>query len=402
MNWLDKLVEGTKYNESPARYFWWAGVAAIAAVARKQISINRHYYRLYPNVYVALVSARSGLRKGVPISIVKGMVEDLDCVRVMSGCNSIQGLTKELGMQKTFDSGLVLDTAQGLLVSDEFESFLTDDPRALTILTALHNTHEHEGKWTKTLKNSALEVLKSPCLSLLVASNEVLFHSMVKDKDMEGGFIARTFIVYESYRRMVNSLVFAPPEKLDKTALTEELREIAKVKGEFLWDPDAGHMYDKWYQELCTQTHDDRTGTIERLGDQVIKVSMIVELARGAGRERPLEITMEGLAIAIEKCEECLAGVKAIAMSDSTANDEQDKAIPKIIKALLHTEGNKMTRQRILTKTGLDALVFDRAVQTLVERETIKQPYRDQSKKITYELERDVVDAYNNFKGASH
>src|SRR5882672_6583904 len=104
--WLDILLESTKESESPERYFWWAGLCAIASVVGKRIFIQRGaFYKLYPNIYVALVSARSGLRKGIPIMIIKNLVEELDKIRVISGCNSIQGLIKELSMQKTFKSG---------------------------------------------------------------------------------------------------------------------------------------------------------------------------------------------------------------------------------------------------------------------------------------------------------
>src|SRR5208337_3505809 len=212
-DWLETLLESTKEAEAPERYFWWAGLCAISAVIGKKVFLQRGpFYRLYPNIYVALVSARSGLRKGIPIMIAKKMVQDLDSVRVISGCNSIQGLIKELSMQQTFKSGAVVNQAQGLMISDEFESFITEDPRALTYLTALHNTHEHEESWKKRLKGSPLEELKSPCLSLLVASNEALFESMVKQKDIEGGFIARTFVVHESKRKKINSLIYTDEE----------------------------------------------------------------------------------------------------------------------------------------------------------------------------------------------
>src|SRR5487761_172602 len=203
--WLDTLIESTKEAEAPTRYFWWSGICAISAVLRKKVFLQRGpFYKLYPHIYVALVSARSGLRKGIPILITKNLVQELDSVRVISGCNSIQGLIKELSQQQTFKSGVVINEAQGLMISDEFESFITEDQRALTYLTALHNTHEHEDSWKKRLRNSPLEDLKSPCLTLLVASNEALFESMVKQKDIEGGFIARIFIVHESKRRKVN------------------------------------------------------------------------------------------------------------------------------------------------------------------------------------------------------
>jgi hypothetical protein len=393
VNWLDELVTGTDFSESPSRYYWWAGVAAISSVMGKQVFMNRHAYKLYPNVYVALVSAKSGLRKGAPIATAKGIVEKLEMVRVISGCNSIQGLTSELSHQKTFPSGLVVDKAQGLLCSDELEAFLTEDPRALTILTALHNTHEHEKEWTKSLKNSPQEVLKEPCLTLLVASNEVLFHSMIKDKDMEGGFIARTFIVYETYRRRINSLVYKPDFILDKTAMGNALRKMAEVKGEFLWSPEAGEFYDKWYTDMCLKPTDDRTGTMERHGDQVLKLAMILEVATGAGFERPLHLTLDNIKVAIEAADACLAGVRTISMGASTANAEQDKAVPVILRKLLEAPEFKLSRQTLLVKTSLDAMVFDRAVETLKERNTILSPQREGGK-IMYSLTPETIAIY--------
>ena len=147
-NWLETLLNSTSEAEAPERYFWWAGLCAISAVLRKKVYLQRGpFYKLYPNIYVALVSSRSGLRKGIPIMIAKKLVTDLDSVRVISGCNSIQAMTQELSQQQTFKTGAVVNEAQALMISDEFESFITEDPRALTYLTALHNTHEHENSW---------------------------------------------------------------------------------------------------------------------------------------------------------------------------------------------------------------------------------------------------------------
>src|SRR5271165_7052097 len=110
MQWLDILLESTKEAEAPERYFWWSGLCAISAVVKKKVFLQRGaFYKLYPNIYVALVSSRSGLRKGIPIMIVKSLVTELDSVRVISGCNSIQGLIKELSMQQTFKTGAVVN-----------------------------------------------------------------------------------------------------------------------------------------------------------------------------------------------------------------------------------------------------------------------------------------------------
>jgi hypothetical protein len=398
---LDILLDSSKESESPERYFWWSGLAAIASVVRKNVYLQRGpFYKLYANIFVALVSARSGLRKGIPISTVKYLIESLDSVRVISGCNSIQGMIKELSQQKTFKSGAVVNEAQGLLISGEFESFITEDPRALTYLTALQNTHENEKEWAKNLRNSPLETLKAPCLSLLVASNEALFESMVKMKDIEGGFIARTFIVHESRRRQINPLIYTNEELktlVDRNNaytvdLVDRLREMSNLKGEFAFSPGASKLYIEWYNKICAADAEDRTGTYDRLGDQVLKVAMLVSISNHG----KLMIDEESLTTAIENCEGCLYGVQAISLEKNVG--EINPIIEKVLKVLINSPDRKSTRKALMIKTHIEALQLDRALETLIQRGAIGNPKRNEKKEIYYQMSEEVYNTYMKYK----
>lgn len=333
MSWLDSLLKATEESEAPERYFLWSGLATISAVARKNVWLNRHFYKLYPNVYVVLISAKSGARKGIPISIAKKLLEEVNLCRIISGCNSIQGMIQELGNQKTLESGAVIGEAHGIMLSDEFDSFLTDDPKSLTYLTALYNTHEHEKGWEKTLKDAKIK-LKSPCLTMLVASNEMLFDSVVKRKDIEGGFIGRTALVREAKARGINSLVEPPKTLIDFTALSTRLVEISKIKGEFKWTLDGGVLFDKWYKATQAEDKDDRTGTYNRLGDQVAKVAMLFSLSR----KDDLWLEVEDIEFAIEKCEECAAVASRITPSTEAHNGDKPSVRKLIMYAISKTE----------------------------------------------------------------
>lgn len=402
LSWLETLIESTSEAEAPERYFWWSGLCAISAVIRKRVYLQRGpFYKLYPNIYVALVSSQSGLGKGVPIMIAKRLVEALDSIRVISGCNSIQGLTKELSMQQTFKSGAVINEAQGFMISDEFESFLTDDPKALTYLTALQNTHEHEKSWKKILKGSPLEELKSPCLTLLVASNEVLFESMVKQKDIEGGFIARTFIVYESKRKRINSLVYTDEriEELLKEStkydeiLINRLKEVSKLEGIMRFaSVSAGQYYDSWYQELRSNKTEDKTGTMNRLGDQVLKVAMLISLSNS----NSLMITEDDLSKAINASELCVVGARAISMEREKG--DINPIIEKVLKELIKAPEQTITRKRLMINTHIESIVLDRALDTLIQRGAIDEPKRNSKKEIFYRMKEEVFKLYVNFK----
>jgi len=318
-SWLDKLTQSTDESESPERFYYWAGVAAISAVAKRNSWLNRYRYKLYPNVYIILVSAKSGLRKGLPVSDAKNIVELVGNTRILSGRFSIQGVIKELSTQRTLSNGKVVNDAQAFLCAPELKGFLVSDDQSMDIMTDLQNTHEHEKEWKNTLKGSPVEALIKPCITFLGASNEIMFEAALQSKDIQGGFIARTFIIHESKRRMINSLTKAPKNFITNEELAVHLKRVAELPpGEFTWDDEVREHYDRWYHRLVkvSETYDDRTGTLERIGDQCLKLVMVVSLSKRLTRV----ITLEDMEEAIAKCEEYFASSKHV-LSGQGASD---------------------------------------------------------------------------------
>lgn len=396
MAWLDDLLKQTEESEAPERYFWWSGLAAISAITRKNVWVNRHYYKLYPNIYVALISSRSGARKGIPISICKKILEEVNQTRIISGCNSVQGLIQELGSQKTLDGGAVISDAHGIMLSDEFDAFLTEDPKALTYLTTLYNTHEHEKGWEKTLKNSPKVHLKAPCLTMLVASNEMLFDSVVKQKDIEGGFIGRTVLVRETKARRVNSLVEAPKNRINFAKLAERLLDISKIKGEFVWSQTGGEYFDTWYRKLCAQDVDDRTGSLNRLGDQVLKVTMLISLSR----RDDLVLEAEDIQMAIHKCLECIETAIRIAPVNAPVNGSKPNARRMVEKYLKEAPNYTIERSMLITRChpyGIHSPEINMQIVQLSEDGWIKA-FKDASGKMHYQL---TDEGYRNLLGGN-
>lgn len=386
-NWLEELVSANEELEAPLNFYWWSGLAAIAACTAKNTWLDRFRYILYPNVYVAVVSAGSGLRKGITISAVKSLVEKANCTRIISGTNTIEGIIQELSSQKT-TKDRVFDKAQALLLSAEFENFIQKNDSALTLLTELQNTHENDEQYTKMLK-SGESTLKEPCISLLVASNQTLFDSVIKAKDIQGGFIARTFIVYASQRQCINALVDPPERKLDKEWMVKRLQEISTLKGEFKWaNREAKDIYKEWYHEISTRKVHDPSGTMERIGDQCLKVAMLYQLAQS----NELLLTPEVIQTGINKCEETLYGLRRVVIGGQESGEtSQNAAVPRIVKEFLKHPGIPLRRDQILSRTELDTLVFDRAIKNLRERNWVKDLMKDEKGRILYALEDNVL-----------
>lgn len=399
-SWLDQVIEYSKYSESPERHFWWSGLAVISAIARKNVWLDRFYYTLYPNIYVIIVSAKSGLRKGVPLSLANSLLSSLQEIRVVGGQNSIQAIIRDLSKQKTTESGQIFSDAQAILIAPEFRDFLINDDSALTTLTNLHDTHAHFEAFTKSLKGtSEPEVLKNPCISLLAASNETLLGEIIKNTDMEGGFVARSFIVYESKRRLINSLVDKPPMTLSKGDLLPYLQELLKVKGEFKWTDKSKALYDRWYTKICGMEVEDKTGSLERIGDQVLKAAMLIALAN----DFSLELKSRFIQEAIDRSEECILGTNKVSMGKGKSDIAENTA--RILKILIGQPGQEISRKLLLSKiyTDTDALTLDRIVDTLVQSGAIEPPIlrsmgNGRTEQI-YKMKEEVYEKYVKFKG---
>jgi hypothetical protein len=361
MNWLETILQDTEEAEAPRSFFFWSALAAISAVVKNKVYLDRYFYKLYPNVYIFLV-AKSGLRKGIPIAMAKALVKEVDNTRVISGRNSIQGIIKDLSITVTTPGKPPLRDACGFIVSGEFSTVLIRDPEALTILTDLHDGH-YNPEWKNTLKGTGVEELKGVNITVLGAVNQTHFKDMISQKT--GGFIARTMIVEEVKRATKNPLLDKPEHVLDIKKLAEHLKKLALLEGEFKWDDEAKETYRKWYMAWNPEDREDNDLTI-----------------------RP-----EDLSLATKAC----SRFERTARTVTSGHGGQSEFGPKIkllIDELIVAPQSSIKRSTFLSKHygDIDAYDLDRVVATLAQAGALNE--RKIKNDIVYEASKKLIDEY--------
>lgn len=281
MGFIEDYLKTYDSAESPTSFFYWSAIAAMAAVLRKNVYVNKRIYKLYPNLYIMFV-AKSGLRKGYPVKQAQKLVEQTEVVKVISGRNSIQSILQELSRQWTIESGKVMKDAQALVVNDELDSLLINDPQAQTILTALYDSFYHKN-WTNTLKKDGRETLRDLCITMLTATNPTHLDNFLDGTSISGGFLGRTIIVFEDRKSKINPLIEENDAvEVNLKPLADKLAEIAKIVGQFTFTPGAVSYYKGWYadfyERLQNNEIEDQTGTAERAGDTILKLSMLLSI----------------------------------------------------------------------------------------------------------------------------
>lgn len=370
MNWLSQLADQHEELESPKSFWYWSAIAALSAVVKDQIWLDRAgVFKTYPNIYVML-HADSGLKKGPPIAMARSLVGKVNNTRIISGRSSIQGILKEMGTAQTQPGGKIQMKSVAFICSSELSSSIVEDNVATKILTDLYDRQYNVGEWKSLLKMESFE-LKDPTVTMLTATNEAMSEDFFTKSAIQGGYFARTFIIYEKSGTVDNSLVFPLTNPPNYVASAEYLKEIAKLAGPFedlaridkddtyrfkkpkfgrdIFFNEAGIIYDNWYDNfkntIRNTDHRDDTGTMNRFGDSVLKVAMLLALA-----EAPvLSISPECMNQAIEECTKLLGNVRKTTMGKQGLS--QGRLLKTlIIMELLNRTPHTISRAMLMKK----------------------------------------------------
>jgi hypothetical protein len=393
MNWLDELIKEHSEFESPMSFWWWGALSTISAVVKDNVWMDRYLYNLYPNIYVML-HADSGLKKGPPINMAKKLCNMTGGVKVITGRSSLQGILKEMGtvQLKPEDKGKVNNKSNVFICSSELSSSIVDDPVATKILTDLFDRHYNADEWKSLLKMEQF-VLKDPTVGMFTATNESMGEDFFTKSAIKGGFMARTFIIYEGKRNRKNSLAYRPENMPNYEKYVKFLKQIAALRGPFksfdslepkdeyqfskqvekvdggtrtIYFTHAGKIYDDWYDQFTdlvdAQQVKDETGTLNRFGDAVLKVAMLLSLA-----ERPtLEISETAMVKAIGICEKLLGNIRRTTLGkQGLSNSAVLKTM--IINELFTRENHSISREVLMKKMWThytDATEFDNIMQS--------------------------------------
>jgi hypothetical protein len=374
MNWIDALVKQHTELESPQSFWRWAALASISAVVKDNIWMDRaKIFKTYPNIYVML-HAESGLKKGPPVSMAKQLVQKVGNTRIITGRSSIQGILKEMGSTQSQPGGKVPMKSVVFICSSELSSSIVEDKVATRILTDLYDRSYNEGEWKSLLKMESFQ-LKDPTISMLTATNEAMAEDFFTKSAIQGGYFARTFIIYEKENATSNSLTYPLEDTPNYKDASEYLKELAKLNGPFapfadtikseefrypkkklagsveriVYFNEVGLVYDDWYdtfkEMVKNQEIKDDTGTMNRFGDSVLKVAMLMSLA-----EQPkLEITLPAMHSAIAECEKLIGNARRTTLGkQGISSSSLLKSL--IIMELLNRENHSVSRVVLMKK----------------------------------------------------
>ena len=274
-------------------------------------------------------------------------------------------LTIQYILEKISDRGLAQATLQwasapgGQVVFNSDASCFISAPEVEDLLTAsdampsLKEIWEcKDGPFEYGTRGKGLVKIAKPCPTLLGGCTPSQIAQLFPTRSVGGGFVRRVNFVYAGERfQQIPWPIERNGNDPHRQALIADLQHIAQQRGQFIFDPVATQMFEKYYLETgCDEFADEATSSYENSRPyHALKLAMTLALGRG---DR-LVINFVDMAKAIEMVNNVCGDLKKVfrAVGDSDYAVALDKVLRYIeIKSKL----TYVTRQDIMAALWKD------------------------------------------------
>ena len=347
-NWIDAYLEYTQKQESPEKLHFWVAVSLISAAIKRQVWMDRGYYKLYPNTFVLIVAESARVRKSVAIDIgmtlVRAAVPDLYYI---TGTLTPEGLVKHMNRVKVNTNEVgkarVQYDSHVLIHADELaELFGYDRQRASKLTILLTKIYGSQREHMHTLASEGQILLRNLYPTLLAATDPR--NLKVLPEEAVAGLIGRLIFVTARDRRHV--VAWPQPGEHEQElyeTLVEDLFEISQLRGEIVPTADARAFFKDWYVGRAdTKIEDPRIDAFnERCHDTTLKLATIFALAAGD----TLIVTLDQMKRGIEYVERQIPEFSHVMNWAASSTYAQNRA--KFIDMLQRQGGVGMRRQAL-------------------------------------------------------
>lgn len=388
-NWLSSYMEFTENSESPTSYHLWTGISCIAAALQRKVWMRWGHTTIYPNFYTVLVGPSGRARKGEPIDIGRGIIDEINISTI--GDDNTQEAVIRL-MKKSEKS---FSTKDGQPHYQSAVSCFTEELAVLTgyqngtFLAYLTQWYDSRDKWSRFTKHQGIDKLVGVCFNLLASTAPDWLPHILTREAIGGGFTSRIiFIAEEGKKQTITDPNEFPPDMDLRNSLVHDLEIIHTLCGEIKFDNEAKDVYKKWYWEQDQMVKRGELilpeavfgGYISRRATHIKKICMAISMARGNSMVITLEHFEEALNL-LTKAEMKMSSVfKGIGRAKYT---EEMNLVLKLIK----TRGSVL-RSEILSilHRDVDMTALREITETLVGMNAIKAPRREGTMDFLYEM----------------
>lgn len=239
---LDCLPEGflrdyvrfvSPLTEAPIQYHIATALALVATVLGRNVYLSEGATKHYPNLYLLVIGESGISRKSTALSLIYDFLPKIDPDYILGSTMSIEALLDNLRVKNC-----------RIIVYDELKQLIINEEKSygkgiITFFTSIWSNPPTYRVDTKNIKYED-RTIQNPTLNILAASTPDWLQ--LKESDVLGGFLGRFLPICSSNEQKRIPI----REKMDitqKSNLTDALRVISNVRGEYTWSKEAREIF---------------------------------------------------------------------------------------------------------------------------------------------------------------
>lgn len=373
--------EYTSGNEICPRFRFFSFAAMMGSLIRRKVYFQRSTYSLfptlYPNLWIILVAPQGRGHKSAALSVAKKLMQRLPeklQPRLMASKLTPEALVKALAAQALTAEiiqglgndptmiNLMKKPAQALLYSSELGVLLGKEKYNQGMIALLTDLYDTPNEWQSETVMRGDQKLYDVCLSIMGASTPDWMQTMLPTDAFKGGFMSRLLLVGYPDTWHIRISDPAPPSVAAGDALVEGLTELAQLEGEMKWTKGAKDYFSDWYHALPDPDPGPKAAYLERKQDQLLRMSILVQLAQ----DLSLTLTQDSMesALAIMQSVE----PDALRMVDYIAVEPRMRIVQRVVEML--EARKRITEGELLNEVWrhlVNPREFDEVVQMLLK-----------------------------------
>lgn len=375
-DWIDTYRK--KYivkQESPPHFHFWIATQLIATALRRNVSVDRGAYEVFPNQFVFLVAESGRCRKSVAMELGIDLIKEIDGLNIIHGRSTVEGLLDSLSKKTKadFSGNRVVPDGSCLIHADELSylfgksSYITD---LISFLTAAYTA---KARLDFLTRNKGKAEVRNPCPGILAGTTPQQMGEIFPSMTIYSGFMARCLLIYGTTaqsKRVTKPEVNRGLEDI----LIHDLGCIAELSGKINLDKETEEFYDEWYTNLPPSPMPDLEAFHERKHDHVLKLALILSISESD----EMVIKHHHLIRAIEEIETIeLHTPQALAYIGATQQSHTRDIILRVIKSVYPDHMRHSTvLQRVYRRLVNGAVEFNLIIDQLVDEELIEKGWQ--------------------------
>lgn len=277
-DWLTEFYNNATWGEAPPYFYFWVGVATIAATLRRRVWLPMGTFNWYPNLYTLLVAP--------PGVVAKTTTADLGFGHLLPRIPNLNKGPTTLTWQALYDAFSEVGeefpispnetSTQYALYINSGEFGTTLNPRDTEMIDHLVTIWDGKELFKRTRKDGQL-IIPTPCLNLIACTTPDWISENVPTYLIGGGLTSRMIFVYGDKKAHYRAYPYKhmPGDyQQRKDRLIRDLERISNLVGAFSLTPAAEQWGEQWYEYF----HEHEAPKIDRtlLGGYIARKQTLV------------------------------------------------------------------------------------------------------------------------------